>query len=256
VAALVLALAIAGCRGDEEPAPKPNPPAPPAEPFEPRPPFDFSKDRGRHNSNPEETANEVLITFDPAGAAGVGNCEEIVIIQTVQTLVDGKPVRPRDYSTRPSDLMADGYSTDDLPATGGVDETGTHVDSKWLPSAHGSTPGRKTPAGTTAAGLPLPAEEADATLEDPPLAEGGDRGFRNAKNPNGYGKVLLRFESCAYCERGQDAGKFYGCLLWEHERSAEEAEKSAKGRSRFTGQADAPSDGFKDAYRRFRQRFP
>ena len=258
---VLAAVLLAACRGeppDLRKGGKDGEKTKPAAQFEPAAPFQLSKDLGRHNQKPDATRNEVRIVFDPDSSAA-RDCREIVLIQALQIFVDGRPIRPGDYSK--IDKLAgnpdpESWAIDDLPATAGVDETGTFIDSKAPPAAHGSKAGLKTPPGKTAKGLPLPAEEVDATLDDPPLAEGGDRGFRDAAHPNGYREVLWKFETCAYCNAGAEQGRYYGCIAWEHVRTADDAATKGRGRSRFTGQGAEPSPGFRAAYDRFKQRYP
>ena len=229
----------------------------PAE-FEPSGPFRLSQDGGQHQTPPGTEPNEVKIVFNPDNSARCNACDEIVIIQTVQMFVDGQRIRPGQYSTGPLAQVAETTTIPDQPGTPDTNEDGTFLDSPNAPATHGSTPGSKVPGYTTSTGISVPPTESDAELIDPPMAEGGDRGFRTPNNPNGYQTIVWKFESCAYCEGGLDAGNFYECITWEHTRTAADAaaNPSRKGNSKLKGQDTEPTAGFREAYRKFKQEFP
>jgi hypothetical protein len=68
--------------------------------------------------------------------------------------------------------------------------------------------------------------------------------FENLKSKLGQEvkKVILEFETCAFCTKGEDAGKFYGCLKWKMEQ-----EKGKTGTASTTGTSATPSAGFQSA---------
>lgn len=226
--------------------------------FKPTGPFKKSKDKGQHQDPPDKFSNEVKIVFSPGDSKKCKECEEIIILQTVQMFVDGKRIRSIDYSSKQSSVMADGWTIPDIPSTPNTNEDGTHLDAPDPPKSHASISGSKEPGYTTPSGIDVNPSKADATLIDPPLAEGGDKGFKSLGNPNGYKTILLKLESCAYCKRGADAGKFYECITWKHTRTAKDAaaKPSGKGQSKFTGQTKKPSKGFEKAYQKFKKKFP
>ncbi len=264
VAALLLGTAHArGDDQDQEEGGQGNGTPPPAggtttTVFTPTGPYSRSKDEGEHQTPPGTLPNEVSIIFSPGDSTKCNACDSIVLIQTVQMFVDGQRIRPDNYSNLVFSQVAETWTIPDQPGTPNTNENGTYLDSPGAPSTHGSTAGSKVPGHTTSSGIDVPLTNADATLIDPPMAEGGNRRFKSPGNPNGYQTVVWKFETCAFCERGADAGKFYECITWEHTRTAADAaaNPSKKGKSEFKGQSDAPTDGYKAAYQKFKQLYP
>jgi len=75
----------------------------------------------------------------------------------------------------------------------------------------------------------------NATMTDSPRC--GDSTFGNLTKRMGKDvkKVMLDFETCAFCAEGEDAGKFYGCVKWTYEQ-----EKEKKGESKSGGTSKEP----------------
>jgi len=231
------------------PWPLDAPPINPA-PHEPTAPWKESKDRGRHNrSEVPVPTNAVHLAFDPAAAGQRIRCDEIVIIQSVQSWANRVPIRPEAYEDRPVGHNAADRDIDDLPETPGVNETGTYIDAP-LGIPPSSQPGSLNPAGA------LPNVATPAELEDDPEIGGGDFGFKSRTNPYGWDVVTWLFESCAYCIGGPDTGKFFGCLLWNYTRTATDAADGKPGNAVFTGQTTKPGAGYRKAFDAFRTQYP
>jgi hypothetical protein len=230
------------------PWPLDAPPGKPA-PHTPTGPWEGSKDRGQYTEVTPRLTNSVRIVFDPANAGWPVSCEEIVIIQTVQNWANGVPIRPEAYENKPVGQNAGDRDIDDLPGTPDVNETGSYIDAP-LGIPPSSQPGSLSPNGALP-NVPTPAE-----LEDGPEIGGGDFKFKSPANPHGWDVITWLFESCAYCIRGDDTGKFFGCLKWNYTRTAEQAAKGEMGDAIFTGQRDKPSAGFRAAFDAFRGQYP
>ncbi len=192
-------------------------------------PWSGSQDQGGGTAAPGDT-NRVDIEFDPSKFDGSILCEKIVMIQTSQTIVDGVPVDPGAYSDTFDFQDAD--AIDDQDGTKG-DETGTCVDSlegdktPYYQDTGGGSPGSSNSQSST-----------PSTLEDAPRTGGGNSSFPPLS------KVVFKFETCAFCAEGEDAGRYYGCILWEYTKTAADQAGGTPGTSKFTGTSGQPSPGF------------
>ncbi len=229
------------------PFPEERPSANP-DPHVPVGPWSESRDRGRHDDSTPPPTNSVRLVFDPAAPGLAVACDEIIIIQTVQNWANGVPIRPDAYENTPVGRNAGERDIDDLANTA-VNEAGTYVDAPLgIPPA--SQPGSLNPAGV------LPNASTPSELEDGPEIGGGDFGFKSPGNPHGWDVITWLFESCAYCIRGPDTGKFYGCLTWNYTRTADDAANGRMGNAVITGQSAGPSDGYRRAFDAFRTQYP
>ena len=203
--------------------------------------------------------NRIVIRFDPTTSESISPCERIQFIQTVQILIDGEAVDPGDFY---SDWeYRDNTALDDDPGTP-ENEASTHVDrlkGKSTPfyGGNGAGTGSSSPGSTAGGGTP-------ATMDDTPFAPdtwfapGGfdrDGGPGPPPVPGGNdwnaNEIVFRFEACAFCECGDDAGQYFGCLTWEYRRTRAEVAAGTPGTATITGQADAPSQPFLDAVERW-----
>ncbi len=198
-------------------------------------PWEGSQDQGAATPAAGDT-NQVSFEFHPERSELTTPCEQIALIQTCQMFADGVPLDPGDYF--------DGYeyrdddAISDLPGTR-ADESSTYLDhveddtTPYYQDSGGGIQGESN--GTVVA----------STTTDTPRTGGGDRGFPRIAD------VLYKFEICAFCARGEDAGHYFGCLTWEFAKSAAEQAAGSPGTSRFTGTSDQPSEGFSAAVDRW-----
>jgi hypothetical protein len=191
-------------------------------------PWSGSQDQGGGTAAPGDT-NRVDIVFDPSKSELTTPCEEIVLIQTSQTLANGIPVDPGTYSD--SFDFQDADAIDDQPDTSG-DETGTCVD---------SLEGDSTPYYQDTGGGSVGSSNGHSTnssLGDEPSTSGGNRGFPSLTT------VTDKFETCAFCAKGEDAGHYFGGITWEYTKTAGDQAAGTPGTSTFTGTSNQPSPGF------------
>ena len=192
-------------------------------------PWSGSQDQGGATPAPGDT-NGVNIVFDPSQYEPRILCDQIVMIQVAQICADGKPLDPG--------LYHDGYdsqdpdSIDDQPDTA-EDETGAHVD---------SVEGDETPyyqdTGVGSPGSSSGQSSTPSTLGDAPRTSGGNSSFPPLST------VTFKFETCAFCAKGEDAGQYFGCILWEYTKTAADQAGGTPGTSTFTGTTSQPSPGF------------
>jgi hypothetical protein len=72
--------------------------------------------------------------------------------------------------------------------------------------------------------------------------------YRKDTNPDGIKTVVLRFETWFWCEKGEDAGKFYEGVRWEYRMTWDKVEDSVK---QLTPAPKEPSKGFLEAYEKY-----
>jgi hypothetical protein len=196
-------------------------------------PWGGSQDQGGGTPGAGDT-NRVDIVFDPSKSELTTPCEEIVLIQTVQMCANGIPVDPGVYYD--GFEYRDDDAIDDQPDTSG-DETGTYVD--HLEDA--STPYYQASAGGPGSVGSSNGTSSNSSLVDAPATGGGNRGF------DGLQTVKYKFETCAFCAKGEDAGHYFGCLLWEYTKTGADQAAGTPGTSTFTGTSNQPSPGFQAA---------
>jgi hypothetical protein len=154
-------------------------------------------------------------------------------VQVVQYFCDNKTIKP-------SDFMSDFAYQDStaLPNGSHVD----HVRGETTPGyQQGSSEGRKNGVSQ------------HATMTDAPTTDGGDKGFYDAtKNPNGWKKIVKKFETFAWCMQGTDCGKWYEGVKWEYTKTWEDNRDGKLGTSVLTDNNVAtPSQNFLDAFDKF-----
>jgi hypothetical protein len=191
-------------------------------------PWSGSQDQGGATAAPGDT-NRVDFVFDPSKSELTTPCEEIVLIQVAQICPNGIPVDPGTYH--------DGYeyrdddAIDDQPDTSG-DETGTFLD-----HVKGDTTPYYQDTGGGSVGSSN-GHSTNSTTADAPSTSGGNRGFPSLTS------VTMKFETCAFCRKGEDAGHYFGCITWEYTKTAGDQAAGTPGTSTFTGTSNQPSSGF------------
>ena len=186
-------------------------------------PWSGSSDQGGGTPRPGDT-NRVDIVFDPDESELTTPCEEIVLIQTTQTCLDGVPVDP---GALPGFEYQDMEAIDDLPETSG-DEMGTSLD-----NLEGDTTPYYQDTGGGHNG-DSNGHSTDSTLEDAPRYPG----LGGADN-----ELKFKFETCAFCAEGEDVGHYFGCITWEYTLTAADVATGNPGTSTFTGTSQQPSAG-------------
>jgi hypothetical protein len=191
--------------------------------------------------------NEITIEFDPAASKKVTSCKRIVMVQSVQKFVDGKPIMPGDYYSPWK------YKDGDALTSGG--NKGLRVD--YLKGE--KTPYYNDPQGTGSSAYGLVGKKnggtSKSTMGDAPDTGGGDKGFYNkATNPTGHKKVETRFETFAYCAEGPDCGKWYEGLTWVHTKKHSDAGINS-GVSKIKSHRSTPSKGFKAAFDKWNRKY-
>ena len=191
-------------------------------------------------------SRNISITFDPSRSEKVTPCERIQFIQTCQILVDGVAVDPGDFFAGWE--YRDNTALEDDPATE-ADETGTfvdHLEGATAPYYPGAVPGSSN--GTNS----------PATMGDQPCAPNGwfaPGGFDATGPPSGNDfdadEIKFRFETCAYCECGDDAGEFFECLIWEYTRTRADVAAGNLGRSTILSVTSGPSATLVRAFERW-----
>jgi hypothetical protein len=182
-------------------------------------------------------SNRIDIVFKPGESAKCTPCEEIAFIQVMEILVDGTSVKPGEY-----------YKDWDYRDGTALDNN-KHVD---------RLKGRSTPyyggnGGGTGHSTPGAADgtSKNATMDDTPRAT--DPWFAPGGVDGEKGKdfdattITYNFETCAFCVKGEDVGKFFECVTWTYTRTKDDVKNGKPGKSTVTGYTDGPSDDFKKA---------
>jgi len=177
--------------------------------------------------------NRIDIVFDPKKSKKVTPCDKIVFIQVVQNLVDGNPMKPGDFclgwkyrdkvSTRDSRYV-DFFKLEKDPYYNGDDsqDIGTSGESD--------------------------SKKKNATMDDTPFDSFTD-GSKNANT------VTFKFETFAFCAKGKDCGKYFEGINWEYTRTKDDVKNGKEGISRITGARDEPSKGFKEAVKKWMDKY-
>ncbi|MCP4674848.1 MAG: hypothetical protein GY854_04930 [Deltaproteobacteria bacterium] len=213
-----------------------------------KPPFEHSKGMGQGTPSAlNDDPNRMDIVFDPKTSERATPCESIEIVQVVQRIVEGQPVKPGDGVEK--FRFQDETALDDDPGTP-ENETGATVDHHkgW------TTPG----ANSTGNGFGMSGTKGKfnmrSTFWDTPNTNGGDQGFKSPTNPNGSTNIRLDFESCAFCAKGHDCPDFFECVTWRLDRTPADADRRRPvgGFSYITGVQTEPSGMFKKAFEKFK----
>lgn len=214
-------------------------------------PYEETQDMGAATPADATDTNRIDIVFDPEKSRKVTPCEKIVFIQAIQMFVDGNPVDPGDYNG--SWEWRDLTVINDLEETE-EDEQGTYIDSpaedEIDPYTNGD--GEDRTKGYDFGDFGSSNSECkEATWYDRPtiiddrFRPGGDDAA--AGNDWDASEIRERFETCAFCAEGEDAGKFFECLLWEVKRTQEDMAGGRRGEAKVIGVSEHPSEGFKRA---------
>jgi len=171
------------------------------------------------------SGNRIDFTFDPSTSSPKPQCDEIVIIQSIQMTADGAAINPGSYYTpwKCRDAVALNNSTY-------IDHDCACVTPYYTYCFNG-TPGASD--GVTK----------NATSIDAPSTGGGDKGFKSASNPTGWQQVVYRFETYAFCAAGADCGIWYDGIQWNYTKTDADSAAGRTGTSSATGSLSPPGPG-------------
>ena len=214
-------------------------------------PVDLSKTPfGGSRTGAGGASNRIDINFDPRSTSDACPCERIRFIQVMQILVDGIPVDPgdlwNDWEYR------DNTALDDDPDTP-EDETGVHVD---------RVPGRTQPyyggngAGTGSSTVgQCNGTSTPGTMVDLPFMPDGyfQPGGPDAALGGDWDadEIVFKFETCAFCEAGEQVGRYFECVNWTYTRTKADVASGSPGRAAIEGTETGPSKAFTKAAQRW-----
>jgi hypothetical protein len=172
------------------------------------------------------SGNRIDFSFDPRTTSPKPQCDEIVIVQTIQMTADGTPIFPGTYynpwKCRDVAAISDGTYVDH-PACSSATPYYTY-------SANG-TPGSSNSVTT------------NATAFDAPLTGGGDKGFQSPSNPTGWLTVSYNFETYGFCAAGSQCGNWYEGIQWNYTKTATDHTAGRNGASTTTANLLPPGPG-------------
>jgi hypothetical protein len=176
--------------------------------------------------NASTTANRIDFTFDPTTSTPKPNCDEIVIIQSIQMNADGAPILPgtwySPWKCRDAVCLADTtYIDHDCACT-----------TPYYTYCFNGTPGASDGVTRNATSVDRP----DATA-------GGDKRFRSPANPTGWTDITWTFETYAFCAAGAECGTWYDGVSWYYKKTDADNTAGRNGTSNATASLSPPSPG-------------
>jgi hypothetical protein len=186
------------------------------------------------------SSNRIDISFDPAHSKKVTSCSKIVHIQFVRRFIDGKAVKPSKV-----DASTFGYKDAVTVDKGwGVDFLQSEVTPDYQQGSSDATncEGHKN-GGTQPAKM----------MDQPDYSGLAAKFYNKTTNPTGWKRVLLKFESYAWCMAGTDCGKWYEGVRWQYSMTWKDIRDGKSGTTKIVKKtlSDPPSKKQKEAFKKF-----
>jgi hypothetical protein len=185
-------------------------------------------------------SNRIDISFDPDRSKKVTACDKIVHIQFVRRLIDGKAVNPSSV-----DATAFGYKDAVTVDKGwGVD----FLESEVTPDYQ---QGRST--ATDSEGHKNGGSQPAKIMDQPNYSSLGSKFYDKTTNPTGWKRVVLKFQTYAWCMAGPDCGKWYEGVGWQYSINWTDIRDGKSGTSKIVNAtlSDPPSANQKKAFKKF-----
>jgi hypothetical protein len=176
--------------------------------------------------NATTAGNRIDFTFGPTTSAPKPQCDEIVIIQSIQMTADGSPIIPgawySPWKCRDAVALAEAtYIDHDCPCT-----------TPYYTYCFNGTAGASDGVTRNATSVDAP----DATY-------GGDKGFRHPSNPTGWQTLTWHFETYAFCAAGTECGTWYDGVAWNYTKTDADNMAGRNGLSTATASLTPPGPG-------------
>jgi hypothetical protein len=160
------------------------------------------QEKGPSDGSSITGSNRIDIVFDPDKSKKVKKCDKIVHVQFVRRFIDGKAAKPGDvdaaFAYKDAVTVDKGWGIDFLSGE-------TTPDYQQGSASPDRREGHKNGGSQT------------ATIWDAPDYSGlGPKFYDRVTNPTGWKRVVLTFESYAWCMQGPDCGKWYEGVGWQY----------------------------------------